>query len=66
TTQKKANRAAVYRKTYRAKDGKTPNPAAEANRAQMEALEREDLEENGSDNDVSILDVTSYDQFERR
>ncbi|KAI3882504.1 hypothetical protein MKW92_010502 [Papaver armeniacum] len=63
TTQKKASRAAVYQKTYRAKEGKTPNPIAEANRAQMEALEREDLEENGSDNDVSILELTSYDQL---
>ncbi|KAI3873191.1 hypothetical protein MKX03_034281 [Papaver bracteatum] len=63
TTQNKASRAALYRKTYRAKEGKTPNPIAEANRAQMEALEREDLEENGSDNDVSILELTSYDQM---
>ncbi|KAI3928936.1 hypothetical protein MKW92_018577 [Papaver armeniacum] len=63
TTQKKASRAAVYQKTYRAKEGKTPNPIAEANRAQMEALEMEDLEENGSDNDVSILELTSYDQL---
>ncbi|KAI3840414.1 hypothetical protein MKX03_037826 [Papaver bracteatum] len=29
----------------------------------MEALEREDLEYNGSDNDVSILELTSYDQL---
>ncbi|XP_026388702.1 uncharacterized protein LOC113283597 [Papaver somniferum] len=29
----------------------------------MEALEREDLEENGSDNDVSILELISYDQL---
>ncbi|RZC57311.1 hypothetical protein C5167_004614 [Papaver somniferum] len=29
----------------------------------MEALEREDLEENGSDNDVSILELTSYGQL---
>ncbi|KAI3953789.1 hypothetical protein MKW98_017613 [Papaver atlanticum] len=50
-------------KTYRAKDGKTPNPVAEENRTQMEALKREDLEENGSDNDVLILEVTSYDQM---
>ncbi|KAI3953790.1 hypothetical protein MKW98_017614 [Papaver atlanticum] len=50
-------------KTYRAKDGKTPNPVAEENHTQMEALEREDLEENGSDNDVLILEVTSYDQL---
>ncbi|KAI3853269.1 hypothetical protein MKX03_026356 [Papaver bracteatum] len=63
TTQKKSSRAAVYQKTYRAKEGKTPNPIAEANRAQMEALEREDLEENGSDNDVSILELTSYEQL---
>ncbi|KAI3899203.1 hypothetical protein MKW92_016433 [Papaver armeniacum] len=63
TTQKKASRAAVYQKTYRAKEGKTPNPIAEANRAQMKALEMEDLEENGSDNDVSILELTSYDQL---
>ncbi|KAI3945891.1 hypothetical protein MKW92_032246 [Papaver armeniacum] len=63
TTQKKASRAVVYQKTYRAKEGKTPNPIAEANRAQMEALEREDLKENGSDNDVSILELTSYDQL---
>ncbi|KAI3871708.1 hypothetical protein MKW92_050056 [Papaver armeniacum] len=47
TTQKKASRATVS-KTYR---------------AQMESLEREDLEENGSDNDVSILELTSYDQL---
>ncbi|KAI3844263.1 hypothetical protein MKW92_001044 [Papaver armeniacum] len=32
TTQKKASRVAVYQKTYRAKEGKTPNPIAEANR----------------------------------
>ncbi|KAI3880209.1 hypothetical protein MKW92_002014 [Papaver armeniacum] len=32
TTQKKASRAAVYQKTYRAKEGKTPNPIAEASR----------------------------------
>ncbi|KAI3976295.1 hypothetical protein MKX01_021837 [Papaver californicum] len=38
TTQKKANKAAVFRKSYRAKEGKTPNPIAEENRAQMEAL----------------------------
>ncbi|KAI3857824.1 hypothetical protein MKX03_035777 [Papaver bracteatum] len=63
TTQKKASRADVYQKTYRAKEGKTPNPIAEANRAQMEALEREDLEDSGSDNDVSILELTSYDQM---
>ncbi|KAI3833191.1 hypothetical protein MKX03_027524 [Papaver bracteatum] len=62
TTQKKASRAAVYQKTNRAKEGKIPNPITEANRAQMEALEREDLEENGSDNDVLILELTSYDQ----
>ncbi|KAI3900719.1 hypothetical protein MKW92_043120, partial [Papaver armeniacum] len=31
--------------------------------AQMKALEREDLKENGSDNDVSILELTSYDQL---
>ncbi|KAI3843335.1 hypothetical protein MKX03_030436 [Papaver bracteatum] len=29
----------------------------------MEALEREDLEDNGSDDDVSILELTSYDQL---
>ncbi|KAI3876220.1 hypothetical protein MKW92_029766 [Papaver armeniacum] len=29
----------------------------------MEALEREDLEENGSDDDVSILELTSYDNL---
>ncbi|MCL7023123.1 hypothetical protein MKW94_009214 [Papaver nudicaule] len=29
----------------------------------MEALEREALEENGSDNDISILQVTSRDQL---
>ncbi|KAI3957720.1 hypothetical protein MKW92_034958 [Papaver armeniacum] len=29
----------------------------------MEALEREDLEENGSHDDVSILELTSYDQL---
>ncbi|RZC87228.1 hypothetical protein C5167_007860 [Papaver somniferum] len=63
TTQKKASRAAMYQKTYRAKEGKTPNSISEANRAQMEALERENLEENGSDNDVSILELTSYDQL---
>ncbi|KAI3949150.1 hypothetical protein MKW98_026530, partial [Papaver atlanticum] len=63
TTQKKANRAVVYQKTNRAKEGKTPNPIVEANRARMESLEREDLEENGSDNDVSILELTSYDQL---
>ncbi|KAI3933730.1 hypothetical protein MKW92_028745 [Papaver armeniacum] len=63
TTQKKASRAALYQKTYRAKEGKTPNPIGEANRAQMEALKREDVEENGSDNDVSILELTSYDQL---
>ncbi|KAI3835511.1 hypothetical protein MKX03_017582 [Papaver bracteatum] len=45
TTQKKASRAAVYQKTYR---------------AQVEALE---IEDNGSDNDVSILELTSYDQL---
>ncbi|KAI3951698.1 hypothetical protein MKW92_034429 [Papaver armeniacum] len=45
-------------KTYRAKEGKLPTLYA-----QMEALEREDLEENGSDNDVSILELTSYDQL---
>ncbi|KAI3832248.1 hypothetical protein MKX03_032150 [Papaver bracteatum] len=50
TTQKKASRAAVYQKTYRAKEGKTPNPIAEANH-------------NGSDDDVSILELTSYDQL---
>ncbi|KAI3874187.1 hypothetical protein MKW92_053581 [Papaver armeniacum] len=58
TTQKKASREVVYQKTYRAKERKTPNPIA-----QMEALERKDLEENGSDNDVSILELTSYDQL---
>ncbi|RZC68798.1 hypothetical protein C5167_031966 [Papaver somniferum] len=63
TTQKKASLAAMYRKTYRAREGKTSNPKAEANRAQMEALEREDLEENGSDNDVSILELTSYGEL---
>ncbi|KAI3881394.1 hypothetical protein MKX03_000849 [Papaver bracteatum] len=63
TTQNKTSRAAVYQKTYRAKEGKTPNPIAEANRAQMKALEREDLEDNGSDDDVSILELTSYDQL---
>ncbi|KAI3951894.1 hypothetical protein MKW92_042626 [Papaver armeniacum] len=69
TTQKKASRALCIEKTYRSKEGKTPNPIAEANRvwlfntlicmllelAQMEALEREDLEENGSDNDYSKI-----------
>ncbi|XP_026427640.1 uncharacterized protein LOC113323543 isoform X1 [Papaver somniferum] len=63
TTQKKASRAAVYQKTYRVKEGKTPNPISEANRAQVEALERKNLEENGSDNDVSILELTSHDQL---
>ncbi|RZC78551.1 hypothetical protein C5167_002750 [Papaver somniferum] len=63
TTQKKASLAVVYRKTYRAREGKTSNPKAEANHAQIEALEREDLEENGSDNDVSILELTSYGQL---
>ncbi|KAI3906230.1 hypothetical protein MKW98_021763 [Papaver atlanticum] len=31
TTQKKASRAVVYQKTYRAKEGKTTNPIAEEN-----------------------------------
>ncbi|KAI3861719.1 hypothetical protein MKX03_018563 [Papaver bracteatum] len=63
TTQKKVSRVVVYQKTYRDKEWKNPNPIAEANRAQMEALEMEDLEENGSYNDVSILELTSYDQL---
>ncbi|KAI3919873.1 hypothetical protein MKW98_001129 [Papaver atlanticum] len=37
--------------------------AIEELKALMEASEKEDLEENGSDNDVSILEVTSYDQL---
>ncbi|KAI3957977.1 hypothetical protein MKW98_020619 [Papaver atlanticum] len=48
TTQKKANRAAVYQKTYTSKEGKT---------------QPYNLEENGSDIDVSILELTSYDQL---
>ncbi|KAI3950494.1 hypothetical protein MKW92_013297 [Papaver armeniacum] len=69
TTQNKASRAtACIEKTYRAKEGKTPNPIVKQIAygfliPQMEALEREDLEENGSDNDVSILELTSYDQL---
>ncbi|MCL7047060.1 hypothetical protein MKW94_028491 [Papaver nudicaule] len=63
TTEKKATRSVVFQKVYRPKEGKTPNPIAEEKRAQMEALEREDLEENGSDNDISILEVTSRDQL---
>ncbi|MCL7048610.1 hypothetical protein MKW94_009170 [Papaver nudicaule] len=58
----KATRSVVFHKVYRPKEGKTPNPIAEEKRARMEALEREALEENGSDNDISILQVTSRDQ----
>ncbi|MCL7052323.1 hypothetical protein MKW94_022406 [Papaver nudicaule] len=63
TTEKKATRYVVFQKVYSPKEGKTPNPIVEEKRAQMEALEREDLEENGSDNDISILEVTSLDQL---
>ncbi|KAI3901437.1 hypothetical protein MKW92_024015 [Papaver armeniacum] len=42
--------------------GGTKSFVNHATEAQMEALEREDLEENGSDNDVSILELTSYDR----
>ncbi|KAI3984780.1 hypothetical protein MKX01_039397 [Papaver californicum] len=42
---------------------KTPNPISEVNHAQMEALEREDLEENRPDKDISNLEVTSPDRL---